>query len=40
LDHAAGFLTNLSGFLIALAVLAGFAFAAFRRPGASPPIGC
>jgi membrane protein DedA with SNARE-associated domain len=39
LDHAAGFLTNLSGFLIALALLAGFAFAAFRRPGASPPIG-
>jgi membrane protein DedA with SNARE-associated domain len=39
LDHAAGFLKNLSGFLITLAMLAGFAFAAFRRPGASPPIG-
>jgi membrane protein DedA with SNARE-associated domain len=31
LDHAAGFLTNLSGFLIALAMLAGLAVAAFRR---------
>jgi membrane protein DedA with SNARE-associated domain len=31
LDHAAGFLTNLSGFLIALALLAGLAVAAFRR---------
>jgi membrane protein DedA with SNARE-associated domain len=30
LDHAAGFLTNLSGFLIALALLAGVAVAAFR----------
>jgi len=39
LDYAAGFLTNLSGFLIALAVLAGLAFAAFRRPGSGPLIG-
>jgi membrane-associated protein len=31
LDHAAGFLTSLSGFLIALAALAGFAVAAFQR---------
>jgi len=36
LDHAAGFLTNLSGFLIALAVLAGLAVAAFRR--GKPPM--
>jgi membrane protein DedA with SNARE-associated domain len=31
LDHAAGFLTNLSAFLVALALLAGLAVAAFRR---------
>ena len=39
LDHAAGFLTNLSGFLIALAVLSGLAVAAFRRRGSAPLLG-
>jgi membrane protein DedA with SNARE-associated domain len=39
LDHAAGFLKNLSGFLIALAMLVGFVLAAFRRPGWGRLIG-
>jgi membrane protein DedA with SNARE-associated domain len=39
LDDAAGFLKNLSGFLIAAAMSAGFAFAAFRRPRSGPQIG-
>jgi membrane protein DedA with SNARE-associated domain len=39
LDHAAGFLKNLSGFLIALALLAGLAVAAFRRRGSAPLLG-
>ena len=38
-DHAAGFLTNLSGFLIAVAMVVGFTLAAFRRRSASALIG-